>query len=656
MHVRTRIDVNEGTFVITCEAAATTAGNENPSIYKAEIADVPIIVDGTHAKEGELLLSQEQYDESEFNKDTGSLIVKPYNDDADKYSLSGVDLVYADGTNNIQQVIVYPGNSFILNLNPRLSGKIQFTDKEYNITGTVDLDYRVTIDGLYWDEWRPISEFTTSGDEFDVENNIELQIRIRNVGNTNSVFTYFNIEGTIQLDTFIAPILNESVFGDLIGTEEQIKLEVNLFKKLYFRGILPKYITRGENRSYKEDQDFVLFFKSVARYFSLIIRFFKRWENWRNDFDLLREQLIGYGIYFDENSSTLRDLQKLCSEIYSVAQQRGTEMIYRRKEAANVYKNQEYVDGEFLRLTRNRICDELDYDYIPKWNVGWCMGQGSPMYAGTCQSYELNKTRENSKDFKALTSVNNSTSGGGTVTIQTIDSKQTIQLHTAANGDEAAIGRITQDVELLSGDIVYTADAQMDYEITFAFRITDNNFNKSTLDFGVEGFDINHIKLNDAFVEPNGTSVNEQFFSVPLSKFVEDEWYYVRGIIHAYSTVNKEQIVTNIGFGTDLYFCNPFVKYIMPYIKLVGGESGNANVYIWDYKIRPLVRGRNILPLKSGEVDYRSLGFLQFGRFYYTYFHNRNNTKSVEEVTSIIEKYLYPFDAINLFTITGNKN
>jgi hypothetical protein len=62
------------------------------------------------------------------------------------------------------------------------------------------------------------------------------------------------------------------------------------------------------------------------------------------------------------------------------------------------------------------------------------------------------------------------------------------------------------------------------------------------------------------------------------------------------------------------------------------------------------------LPLKSGEIDARSLGFIQFGRFFHTYFRNNNNINSVEELTNIIEKYLYPFDSINLFTITGNKD
>ena len=84
--------------------------------------------------------------------------------------------------------------------------------------------------------------------------------------------------------------------------------------------------------------------------------------------------------------------------------------------------------------------------------------------------------------------------------------------------------------------------------------------------------------------------------------------------------------------------------------------SSNAatSVEIWDYKIRPLVRGKNIIPLKDGKLDAKSLGFIQAPDFFYTYFRNNNKTQSQQDITDIIEKYLYPFNKTDLFTITGN--
>ena len=288
--------------------------------------------------------------------------------------------------------------------------------------------------------------------------------------------------------------------------------------------------------------------------------------------------------------------------------------------------------------------------------MGWCVGQSSPMYKGTCQSYSLNKTGENNPWFSSLDNYKiDKSASGADINIVDYDSNKRgcLRLTTTGSGKMAALGGFFDDI-LQHEDKVYTADTQIDYEISFQFLVDNNNRN-SSLVFGIEGYDINKNSLPDAFCKPNGTVTEREFINTQVSKFKSGVWYQVRAIIHAYSTESVDSIVGNLGFGTDLFFQNPFVKYFLPKIELVSNDVGTTNVYLYDYKIRPAIRGRNILPLKNGEVDGRSLGFVQFSRFFYTYFRNNNNTKSLQEVTNIIEKYLYPFDSINLFTITGNK-
>ena len=82
--------------------------------------------------------------------------------------------------------------------------------------------------------------------------------------------------------------------------------------------------------------------------------------------------------------------------------------------------------------------------------------------------------------------------------------------------------------------------------------------------------------------------------------------------------------------------------------------NSTSVVDIWDYKIRPLIRGKNITPLKSGALNNHSLGFIQASKMMYTYFRNNNNSKSQKEITDIIEKYLYPMNTTDLFTILDN--
>ena len=563
------------------------------------------------------------------------------------------------------------GDVLLVTLTPQISGRISFTGFTEDIDGetltrSLKKEFRISTDEVFWTEWAELNNENLSSEEFLSDGSLTIQIRYTRTGTDASgsiVFNSIDFIGNREEIQFVAPTLLASIFSDLVGTSRLSKLERNIFKKLYYRGILPNYIKRGENSSYSEDRDFVDLFFSVARFFSLFISFFKRWENFENDFDLLREQVRGYGIYFDESSITLEELQYLAQNVFSQAQQRGTKMIFSRKGDILPGGKIAEIDGEFVRLTRNRECDELLYENIPIWKSGWCMRQSSPIYRGTAQAYNLNKTKENTQDFQDISNFKTFKSGiTPSVSIQSVDSKRVLRLEIGSSGGGeanafAGLG-LSSDISGQSyskdGNF-YTADSALDYEITFAFKIISASaLGGVNLIFGVDGFDINKDKLIDAFVKPNGSSVSNQFFSQPLSIWKVGQWYYARGIIHAYSSQNADNIKTNLGIGNDLYFNNSFVKYILPRIQITTTQTVQCVVDIWDYKIRPLIRGKNIIPLKDDSKDSRSLGFIQSSKIFYTYVRNNNNSQSQDEITDIIEKYLYPFNTIDMFTIMSN--
>ena len=548
------------------------------------------------------------------------------------------------------------GDVLIVRIEPKITGKIRFTGYTETIENETEerslkREFRISQDGVFWTDWATLNIDNLSSEEYFTDSYIQIEIRYTRTGTDESgdiVFKSIDFNGTRKSIQFDAPTLQSSIFGNIIGTNILAKLERNIFKKLYYRGILPDYIKRAENSSYNEDKDFVDLFYSIARFFSILISFFRRWENFRNDEDLLREQVRGYGIYFNENDITLSELKYIAQNILSQAQQRGTEMIFKRKGVAP-------IDGEFIRLTRNRICDELLYEYIPIYKIGWCLGNSSPIYKGTAMAYNLNKTNENTKDFQSLSNFVLSKSGTGSYSLQNTDNKRVIRLSATSYGTgHSAIGRIDSNINV--GDNIYSADSQLDYEITFAFKINSGtNLSKLTLNFGVEGFDINKEKLNDAFSTVDGFQVSENFFDQSMDIWKIGQWYYARGIIHAYSSENVIGSKTNLGIGQDLVFNNSFVKYIIPKIEFYTKTDQNANIDIYDYKIRPLIRGKNILPLKNGSIDSHGLGFIQGSKILYTYVRNNNNGQSEDEIIDIIERYLYPFNTVNMFTITGNK-
>lgn len=550
------------------------------------------------------------------------------------------------------------GDVLIVKVNSEIRGRITLSGYTETIIGEtaereLRREFRISVtNGLFWTDWNVLTDFNLSEKQFVAENLLLIEIRYTRIGTDETgviEFKDIRFSGIREEISFEAPTISSSIFNNIIGSDCLSTIESNLFKKLYFRGILPNYIKRADNNDENEDRDFIDLFFPISRFFGMFICFFKRFENFKDDFALMREQVRQYGIYFDEANINLEELQFLAQNFYDEIRKRGTNMIFKRAGDVLPSGKTVVVNGEFIRLLRNKVSDELLYGSFPLDKSGWCLGKSSPLYKGTLQAEFLNKTKENSQDFQSLSNFVLNSQGTSSFSLKSFDNKNVLNLK-VTNG-KAGLGRIDliQDVS----DSIYVADSRMDYEITFAFRIVSGISDNVKLLFGVEGFDIMKNRLNDAFITPNGDSISEIFFEKELANMRTDCWYYARGIIHAYSTSNLEESKTNLGYGTNLYFNNSFVKYILPKIQLQSnGVSSEVNV--WDYKIRPLVRGTNIVPLKDGTENSHSLGFIQSSRFFYTYVRNNNNNQSKNEITDIIEKYLYPFNSVNIFVFMSN--
>ena len=280
------------------------------------------------------------------------------------------------------------------------------------------------------------------------------------------------------------------------------------------------------------------------------------------------------------------------------------------------------------------------------------MRNSSPMYRGTCREVTLNKTRENTEDFQSASNYPIATSGNVSVAVASVDSKSVLRV-TATGSGIGGIGRIVNSQFDIS-DYFITADPEISYEITIAFRMSSGTRSAVNIYFGVEGFNDNGEKLNDSFVNLNGEVADGAFFQQSFAIWKTGVWYYARGIIHAYSTTLFAGEKTNLGVGSDLAFNNPFVRYISP--RILVNASSAAVVEFWDYKFRPLVRGKSIMPYRNGNpANSHSLDFVQARDFMYTYARNNNNSLSQEEITDIIEKYLYPYGKTDMFVFAGGK-
>lgn len=620
------------------------------------------------------------------------------------------------------------GDTLVITVKPKQKGTAIITSFEDSFIGLtkekkIHRDYRIIEDDMFYTDWVELTNDTINGKELKQNNYI--QVRYTRCGTDLSGYIEFQnivFNGDFNPEVINSPILDNSIFADIAWSEETEALAKNLFKKLYYRGILPMYILRGDNRNVDEDKDFINLFYSVAKYFAIIIRFFKRFEKFYDDEELMLEWLRQNEIQFDESTIKLTQLQFLARHLYDEIRKRGTTMIFKRQ--GDVVNDKEIeIDGEFIRLIRSKRSDELLYENMPFKKLGWCLGNSSPLYRGTGFSEKLNKTKESGEDFEDLNnfqtfskrnsnlsivqtdvkyitaivdsiyfdkvqrdleplpktehqepqvvsvisssnvldwrnddelamvrdnsfnwSTVDSDLDNGTTTIQAIKASKKVLFCKTSGNSACGLGRIDEDVEV--SDRIYTADPNLDYEITFMFN-PQLISNAAKINFGVEAFDVMKNKLDDAFIMPNGERVTEMFMDgLPLSNFKENQWYFVRGIIHAYSSSFVENAKLNCGFGNNLMFDNKFVKYILPKIYL--SSQNSSQMFLWNYKIRPLIRGTNILPLKSGFENSHSLGFIQAPQIFYAYFRNNNNSQSKSEITDIIERYLLPFNVTDI--------
>ena len=668
---RTRVNRANGTFQITTLSDFATYGGTGsvPDISQAEVLDVPAIVDGVAGREGEAILSMGEESDAWLDGN-GNLIIAPDSeiDDENRYSVDGPsgDLMYAQGATPPPQdnTLTEVGDTLDFYVNALVYGELTlqgFTDSIIGVDSShgVRREFRVTVDGIFYTDWAELTAENLASQNYKSDSLLQIQVRYTRTGEAGGDVMSFEsliFTGAWTSVEFVAPTLMASAFASLLGTELQKKIENNLFKKLYFRGIVPSYITRAENVSYDEDRDFIALFSTMTRFYAFLITFFKRFENFRNDEQLLREQVRGFGIFFDEGNITLEELQYLAQNYYAQIQQRGTRMMMARKGETLPNGKTAAINGELVRLLHNEAYNELLVGTVADYKMGWCVRNASPLYRGTARTRNLNKTPENTEDFQSLNNFPIIQSGDVNVSVASTSEgdKRVLKIQEIGNSSFAGIGRLDNGADI--SEYLITADPGISYEITFAFRILNGLSSSLNLYFGVEGFDDNKQKLQDAFIAlDGGFLVNpDEFFNHCCDIWKSDVWYFVRGIIHSYGTDPISNTKTNMGIGQDMIFNNPFLRYIYPRIMFNNISSRFVRVEIWDYKVRPLVWGKSILGSRENSIaQSNSLGFVQARNFMYTYARNNNNSQSQEEITDIIEKYLYPYGKVNMFVLTG---
>lgn len=578
--------------------------------------------------------------------------------------------------------ITSPGDSLIIETRQNDNGEYKIVNPQFEFGGVISENAYITIyfrtvsNSTIYSDWSLVGKQRVAVKQHTFEYLVKrgqiLQIKfVRSKDEVEGAieFVKFHTDaGTYKLVGRETPTLDSSMFAGVNADQSIINLENNLFKKLYYRGIVPNYIKRSDNRSLSEDGDYISLFSAIARFFALIIKFFKRWENLVNDEEMLKELLRNYGIKFNESKVTMSELKHLTKNIYNEFSKRGTKEMFLFAGDTRSDGTTADVDGEFIRLIQAKSYTELLIENIPKTEMGWCLGKSSPMYRGLSNDcYDLNKWGVNKMLYDNLdeyeskflhfggTGIGDVRAGYDGRTIYWLGNQQY-----SGGFDIVGIGR--RKISVDANSYMIPVDACMDYEITIAIRRITNR--DATLMAYVEGFNEDKKKLPDSFITPDKSTVimtvhpddediicgnffnNEQNGVFSLNNLNTDCDYHIRFIIKAYASEPQSECALNIGFGNELHFNNAFVRYILPTILVTG-----AKIEVFNIHMRPLVRGTNINRI-IGENSNNcfSLGFLQTSKFVHMYLRNKNTTMSEQDVEDFINRYMTPYSGTNLLT------
>ncbi len=465
------------------------------------------------------------------------------------------------------------GDTLIIDNDPMfgVDRVISFSD-DISFSGvgvSFDKYFQYTVDGINWSEWIPLSNFNLSNVNTKYNHIFNIRYKYIRVGKNSSISLYFHsILLNIEFREVQQPKLyTNSIFNRYVSfvNKESIHWAVNVLNKIYNKGIVPKYISRGDNSNW-QDEDYINFWWSIIYINALKVSYNNVFSDILENTNLVKKLLIQKDIIPGETDDLGR-YYYLLTHYYDEIMKRGTVSIFDRQR--NLPSNFENViiRGELLRLCNQPQHIESIFGLINGWETGWIIGD-------TCPGYNYNDIyRDFIKGFEVTESVVD-------LSKYPLLSEEYINLEEIEVGDRNinCMKINTTDNNIYSGisgtyEKSILVDNESDYEISFKIKgLQDGN----NLKFGVKGYNFlgNQVDLVSILDDTD------------LNYFIQTDTLngdlFFRGFIR-YKSFDTLEKLPEIGGLLNLKFANG-VEYISPVIEV----GCNNDVYLYDIKIRNL--------------------------------------------------------------------
>lgn len=379
-----------------------------------------------------------------------------------------------------------------------------------------------------------------------------------------------------------------------------VDLAASLIRKVNF-SILPKFVERTK--------DFLDLFYAISFFLSIIKRYALKIRKYDEYIDFLNLYLNQSGL-FTCKDQPIEELTFLKETLFNEFRRRGTESSFLKSDELNEISN-----GEVLRMICYENCDEFILDNTKPEQIGWNLGNSSPLNR---HLYNHNSTNKNYEKF--------------TKSIIDLDKYPLIDESNCSieiDGDESYLKVVSSGgigSETFVEEKAIIVDPNLDYEISFLISVSSVN---DAITFKVSSFDclgeIIGIKdLTCLVTDGEADNFNNIFLEAETLPFA-NKWILVRGIIFRKWLSQQENYLLNkklnINKGTNLRFSDGISK-IIPCILL---ESG-GEIKIKDLRIQPL------------KTVY-SQGFLQTNNWTNIWLKDNNSTQNRQTVFIGVDNY-----------------
>lgn len=451
--------------------------------------------------------------------------------------------------------------------------------------------------------------------------------------------------------------------------------------------------------SFKNDQDFITFWKTNAQFFAYYVILARKYSQFYKREELLLEYLRERGLLICDDE-TLENLQFLMKHYYDEIRKRGTIQIITKatvfdsdnsdSDSDSFSEASKEVDGELLRTICFDKCDEFIFNFRRSEKLGLNIGNSSPLYRGTSNMEGVNKVWAlllSATDYlkyplfgaSFISSISEGDeSDSDTNNDALLNSGYTIKFSGLTTGDAAGIGEDTNfpppPVDFRN-QYALNVDNNIDYQ--FSFRVKASAALAEFLHVTIFGYDcdgnpVAMYRVDDLspwFDVIQGASLNQadKYFYFSCIVYGKDKFPlhdntgpYAKDIVVRDGSNNFYISIHEAPIGillTDTTYWRPLSLLETNSFILTSWNAGINLQFGQDVKkIIPTIKVANYGGTFTGDLAFitdveikpvmtnYSSGFIQTNNWIDFWLKNNSQNYSYDDLKAIFRHYLLPYD------------